>query len=62
MRRSRLPHSLSRIAGRDDVEVEVHPGGGHAFDNYLAPMFHRPQAAEPAWRQTIDFLRRRYPA
>jgi len=50
------------FADREDVEVNVHHGGGHAFDNYLAPMFSRPQAAEPAWRQTVDFLERRYPA
>jgi carboxymethylenebutenolidase len=50
------------FAGRDDVEIHVHHGGGHAFDNYLAPMFYRPEAAEPAWRQTLDFLHRRYPS
>jgi carboxymethylenebutenolidase len=46
---------------RQDVEIYVYPGGGHAFDNYRAPMFHRPQAAEPAWQRTLDFLTRRYP-
>ncbi len=47
---------------RADVEIEVHPDAHHAFDNYLAPMFHRPAAAEAAWRLTRDFLDRRYPA
>jgi carboxymethylenebutenolidase len=46
---------------RGDVEIHVHHGAGHAFDNYLAPMFHRPQAREDAWPQTVDFLSRHYP-
>ena len=50
------------FAGRDDVEFAVQPGAGHAFDNYLAPMFHVPAAREAAWRVTEDFLRRRLPA
>ena len=48
--------------GRDDVEIAVHPDAQHAFDNYVAPMFHRPAAAEAAWRLTKDFQRRRFPA
>ena len=47
--------------GRDDVEFDVQPGAGHAFDNYLAPMFHVPHAREAAWALTEDFLRRRLP-
>lgn len=50
------------FAGRDDVEFDVQPGAGHAFDNHLAPMFHVPGAREAAWRLTEDFLRRRLPA
>lgn len=50
------------FAGRDEVEVQVQPGAGHAFDNHLAPMFHVPDAREAAWRLTEDFLRRRLPA
>jgi carboxymethylenebutenolidase len=50
------------FAGRDDVEFDVQPGAGHAFDNYLAPMFHVPHAREAAWTLTEDFLRRRLPA
>lgn len=50
------------FAGRDDVEFDVQPGAGHAFDNYLAPMFHVPHAREAAWALTEDFLRRRLPA
>jgi carboxymethylenebutenolidase len=46
---------------RNDVEIHVHKGAGHAFDNYLAPMFHRPQAREEAWPQTQDFLNRHFP-
>jgi carboxymethylenebutenolidase len=50
------------FAGRDEVEIEVQPDAGHAFDNHLAPMFHQPRAAAAAWRLTVDFLRRRLPA
>lgn len=46
---------------RQDVEIYLHRGAGHAFDNYLAPMFHRPQAREEAWPQTLDFLNRYFP-
>lgn len=49
------------FAGRDDVEIDVQPGAGHAFDNHTAPMFHVAQAREAAWRLTEDFLRRRLP-
>jgi carboxymethylenebutenolidase len=49
------------FAGREDVEIDVQPGAGHAFDNYLAPMFHVPAAREAAWHLTEDFLRRRLP-
>ena len=50
------------FASRDDVEVEVQPGAGHAFDNHLAPMFHVPDAREAAWKLTEQFLQRRLPA
>jgi carboxymethylenebutenolidase len=49
------------FSGRDDVEFDVQPGAGHAFDNYLAPMFHVAAAREAAWALTEDFLRRRLP-
>jgi carboxymethylenebutenolidase len=49
------------FAGRSDVEFDVQPGAGHAFDNYLAPMFHVAPAREAAWALTEDFLRRRLP-
>lgn len=47
------------FAGRDDVEFDVQPGAGHAFDNELAPSFHVPAAREAAWPITVDFLHRR---
>ena len=52
-----------RAAFRDraDVEFDVQPGAGHAFDNHLAPMFHVPHARAAAWELTEDFLRRRLP-
>jgi carboxymethylenebutenolidase len=49
------------IAGRDDMEAQVQPGAGHAFDNHEAPMFHNAQAAHNAWRITTAFLQRWLP-
>jgi len=49
------------FAGRRDVEIHVHQGANHAFDNHVATVFHHPQAAAEAWRQTSDFLRRNLP-
>jgi carboxymethylenebutenolidase len=49
------------FAGRENVEIAVQPGAGHAFDNHLAPMFHVPEARAAAWALTEDFLRRRLP-
>ncbi|HEY7202354.1 MAG TPA: dienelactone hydrolase family protein [Candidatus Dormibacteraeota bacterium] len=50
------------FAGRADVEFDVQPGAQHAFDNYLAPMFHVEPARLAAWALTEDFLRRRLPS
>jgi carboxymethylenebutenolidase len=59
------PDQVDRIQaafrGRDDVEFDVQPDARHAFDNYLAPMFHVPQASRAAWALTEDFLARRLP-
>ena len=49
------------LAGRDDVEFHIHDGASHAFDNFLAPMFHQPEASAAAWAQTVDFLSRTLP-
>lgn len=46
---------------RPDAEFYVYPAAQHAFDNYLAPMFHRPQAAAAAWPRTVSFLNRTLP-
>lgn len=48
-------------AGRPDIEVRLHQGAGHAFDNHEAPMFHQPEAAAAAWKQTEAFLSRHLP-
>jgi carboxymethylenebutenolidase len=50
------------FAGRDEAEFHVHAGAGHAFDNNVAQVFHHPQAAADAWRQTTAFLQRTLPA
>lgn len=44
------------FADRDDVEVHVQPGAGHAFENFLAPQFSNPDAAAISWPLTVDFL------
>jgi carboxymethylenebutenolidase len=48
-------------AGRDNVEVHVEEGAGHAFHNRKAPMFHVADPAARAWRRTEDFLQRHLP-
>jgi carboxymethylenebutenolidase len=44
------------------AEFHSHPDGGHAFDNFRAPIFYRQPAADAAWPQTREFLERAYPA
>lgn len=44
------------FADRDDVEVHVQPGAGHAFENFLAPQFSNPDAAAQSWPLTVEFL------
>jgi len=46
------------FADRHDVEVHVHEGAGHAFENVEAPMFHDAAASAASWRLTTDFLAR----
>jgi len=48
-------------AGRDGWECHIHPGGGHAFDNWDNPRFHQPEPAAHAWEQTRAFLARTLP-
>jgi carboxymethylenebutenolidase len=49
------------FADRDDVEVVVHDGAGHAFENFEAPMFHDAAAARSSWERTVAFLARTLP-
>lgn len=37
------------------VEIHVYEGAGHAFANPSGTRYH-PEAAEAAWRETVDFL------
>jgi carboxymethylenebutenolidase len=54
-----------RVAAAADAragwECHIHDDGGHAFDNWDAPMFSRPEAAKRAWGQTTEFLARTLP-
>lgn len=43
-------------SGREDLELHVQSGAGHAFDNHEAPMFHDVTAAAAAWAVTQRFL------
>lgn len=49
------------IASNANVELQVHHGAGHAFDNHTAPMFTDPAAAAAAWAQTVKFLKHHLP-
>jgi len=42
--------------GMDNVEIVVHAGAGHAFDNHRNPVFHDADAAREAWSRTSAFL------
>lgn len=46
----------SAFAARDDIEVLVQPGAGHAFENLFAPAFADPTAAAASWPRTVAFL------
>jgi carboxymethylenebutenolidase len=48
--------------GRPHTEFHLHHGPNHAFDNHNAAMFHHPVAAAAAWKQTVAFLEREFPA
>jgi carboxymethylenebutenolidase len=50
------------FSGHPKAEIHSHPGAGHAFDNFRAPIFHHQGAAEAAWPQTVAFLRQHFPA
>ncbi len=48
-----------RVGAREDVEMHVHPGATHAFDNHESATFHHPEASRRAWELTTEFLSRR---
>jgi carboxymethylenebutenolidase len=50
------------FGGRPHTEFHLHHGPNHAFDNHNAAMFHHPEAAAAAWKQTVAFLEREFPA
>lgn len=49
-------------AQQEAVEIRVQPGAGHAFDNELIPALHNAAAAEAAWADAQEFLRRWLPS
>ncbi len=51
----RIQEWVTDAGARQDVEVQLHDGAGHAFDN-PHPMFHHAQASAVAWVQTKDWL------
>ena len=48
----------AHLDDRDEVEIHVQHGAGHAFENFLAAQFHDPAAAAASWPLTVDFLAR----
>ncbi len=48
--------------GRPHTEFHLHHGPNHAFDNHNAEIFHHPEAAAAAWKETTAFLEREFPA
>lgn len=49
------------FAGRDDAEVVVQDGAGHAFDNDRSAMFWNAEASAAAWERTRAFLAEHLP-
>jgi carboxymethylenebutenolidase len=47
-----------RFADRPDVEVVVHEGAGHAFENTFHPAFADPESTATSWPHTLRFLAR----
>ena len=46
-----------RIASREDAEIHIYPGVGHAFANPTGRNYNA-EAAIDAWDKTIEFLGR----
>lgn len=47
-----------QVEARHEIEMHVHPGASHAFDNHESNMFYNPEAAKRAWKLTTEFLAR----
>jgi carboxymethylenebutenolidase len=60
--RDQIERIQSAFSGHSKAEIHTHPGAGHAFDNFRAPIFYHQGASEAAWPQTVAFLQRNYPA
>lgn len=60
--RDQAERIVDAAESRAEWEVHIHDDAGHAFDNWDAPMFSRPEPAKRAWAQTADFLRRTLPS
>jgi carboxymethylenebutenolidase len=57
----RIREAVTAGGTRDQVELHLHEGAGHAFDN-PHPAFHHAKASEEAWEQTTRFLQRHLPS
>lgn len=52
-----LPELRQSMAGAGvDFTAQTYPGAGHAFFNDTNPYAFAPEAADDAWRRTLDFL------
>lgn len=52
-----LPELRQSMAGAGvDFTAHTYPGAGHAFFNDTNPYAYAPEAADDAWRRTLDFL------
>jgi carboxymethylenebutenolidase len=45
------------FSDRDDVEVHVQPGAGHAFENSFSVQFSNPEATKTSWPITLAWLK-----
>jgi carboxymethylenebutenolidase len=51
--------TLKRRLGEENVvsSVHIYPNAGHAFNNDRNPQSFKPEAAQLAWRRTLDWFR-----
>ncbi|RJL30407.1 dienelactone hydrolase family protein [Bailinhaonella thermotolerans] len=56
--RDRVARVEEAVAAHPGAEILVEEEAGHAFHNFVSPIFHNPEAGARAWRSITAFLAR----